>query len=134
MYEIFVFLRLCFLYTFTKCKNSCNHALKYARIRKKLSIFSYLTFLRIETGYKAIRYRKQAFIPLHLPIAFYSSFLNHGIMSLDIIPARSEAEWPSSPEGSHVRRTWYNVVRHYTGPERSGVAISPKGPYPEDML
>lgn len=29
-----------------------------------------------------------------------------GIMSLDIIPARSEAEWPSSP----------------------------KGPYPEDML
>jgi len=46
-------------------------------------------------------------------------------MSLDIIPARSEAEWPSSPEGGHVRRTWYNVARHYTGPERSGVAILP---------
>ncbi len=48
-------------------------------------------------------------------------------MSLDIIPARSEAEWPSSPEGGHVRRTWYNVARHYTGPERSGVAILPGG-------
>ncbi len=24
----------------------------------------------------------------------------YGIMSLDIIPARSEAEWPSSPEGA----------------------------------
>ena len=22
---------------------------------------------------------------------------------------------------------WYNVVRHYTGPERSGVAILPEG-------
>lgn len=22
---------------------------------------------------------------------------------------------------------WYNVVRHYTGPERSGVAIHPAG-------
>ncbi len=30
---------------------------------------------------------------------------------------------------------WYNVVRHYTGPERSGVAISPGGgPCPEDMV
>ncbi len=59
-------------------------------------------------------------------------------------------------------RTWYNVARHYTSPERSGVAIhpegaisegygimsldiiparseaewpsTPKGPYPEDMV
>ena len=29
---------------------------------------------------------------------------------------------------------WYNVVRHYTGPERSGVAIHPQGPCPEDEV
>ena len=30
----------------------------------------------------------------------------YGIMSSDIIPARSEAEWPSSPKG-HLQRSAY---------------------------
>ncbi len=31
------------------------------------------------------------------------------------------------PGGGRVRRTWHNIVRYYTGPERSGVAIHPGG-------
>ncbi len=55
----------------------------------------------------------------------------YGIMSPDIIPARSEAEWPSLR--SAMSKTWYNVARHYTGPERSGVAI-PAERNVEDMV
>ena len=29
---------------------------------------------------------------------------------------------------------WYNVVRHYTGPERSGVAILPGGASPKECV
>ena len=57
--------------------------------------------------------------------------MRYGIMSSDIIPRRMASTGGAMSEGhgiiptgiipeihrrGHVRRTWYNVVRHYTAP------------------
>jgi len=57
----------------------------------------------------------------------------HGIMSVDIIPRRSEAECASA-RSTHVPSTWYNVGRHYTAPKRSGVRIRTECPCAKHMV